>query len=237
MTFKLDASRPFIIAEAGTCHAAPDPDRRFSRALRYVDLAAEAGADCIKFQMFAPPISEDMFCWIRGDEEREPHWAESALSLASWRAVKKHAARCEIEFLASVFQRRTVEWMDALGAFATKVASRAAADYPYGKGPAPYLVSDGMHLAPERDDVIGLECEASYPSTSWWEGKLPGFSDHSGTTERAIDAMRHGCKLIEVHFYDEPGDAGPNLAASLTVAELEHLCEVRDEVHNWEIPF
>jgi len=213
----------FVLAEAGTGHMG-DVDK----AVEFVLAAAEAGADGIKFQMFAPDIQKDMFCWIEGDEERSERWEASTLTLDQWQEVKDVSGDQQLEFLASVFQTRTVEWLSKLNVSATKVASRAARDFPYGDSPGPYLVSNGMYPIPDRSDVVGLQCEANYPSKAWWGEKLPGFSDHSAGMARPIHALAKGCKIVEVHFFCNEEDAGPDLPASLNVDQLAVVCRARD---------
>lgn len=219
--------RCFVIAEASTNHADSNPAYRLKKALRYVRCAADAGADAVKFQMFADPLT-DMFCWIDGDEHRAHRWLNSVLTLSEWREVKKEADSIGIMLLASVFQAETIKWIEVLELKATKVASRAAQTFPYGHEPKPYLVSNGMSPVPDRGDVIELQCEAYYPSKQWWDGITPGFSDHSATPERAIHAIQNGCKLVEVHFYDRSKEAGPDLPACLTLDELKAVCNARD---------
>jgi sialic acid synthase SpsE len=216
----IDLSNGFVIAEAGTCHAG-----RLDKAMRYVHAAKEAGADCVKFQMFD---DTKLFCPYPGDEQRQARWHASALTLGEWQQVKEFTEACGMMFLASVFQLTTVMMLRSLGVKATKVASRAAKNFPYDKAPAPFLVSDGM-FKPHRFNHR-LECESVYPSTMCWSGnnKNVGFSDHSGTPWRAIDAISRGCKLVEVHFCIDPLDAGPDLPASLNPDELKLVCEARD---------
>lgn len=225
----------FVIAEAGTCHAAPSHNpyhRKLSTAKEYVSAAADCGANAIKFQIFNDPITEDMFCWVDGDDERLPRWRASCMSLDGWREIKWYAEARDIMFLASVFQHSTVEWLNELGVEATKVASRAAKDFPYGKAPEPYLISDGMYKTfPQKAYEQGgciLQCEAEYPSTEKWHGYFTGFSDHSGNPWYAIDAISRDCPLIEVHFYINEEDAGPDLPASLNLDELKLVCDARD---------
>ena len=239
----------FIIAEAGTCVAGPKTylgrmadtiSLRARAAKDYISAASEAGADAIKFQMFNIPIKDDMFCWIDGDEARQERWEKSYLPMPEWRDIKWYAEERNIMFLASVFQHSTVEWLTELGVEATKVASRAAMNFPYEReAPEPYLISDGMY---PRESVWSnntkmrgcrqhwLTCEAKYPSTAVWHGPAleSGLSDHSGTPWRAIDAIARECKLIEVHFYINVEDAGPDLPASLSLDELKLVCEARD---------
>lgn len=217
-----------IIAEAGTCHADSDPAKRVYRALFYALGAWEAGADFVKFQMFAAPIKDDMFCWIEGDEEREPRWLDSCMSLDDWRAVKSACDTVGIGFIASVFQDTTVDWLRELGVGYTKVASRAARDFPYERATGQVIVSNGMYPVPENDDYIVMQCEANYPSKTKWTGEFPGFSDHSGSNHYAYGAMCRGCEWIEVHFFINPEDAGPDRPASLNLPSLKQLCRLRD---------
>lgn len=216
----------FIIAESGTCHADHNHIRKFGRALEYVHAAKKAGANAIKFQMFDDPTKETMFCWIDGDENRNHRWHESRMGLDQWHLIKQECDRYGIIFLASVFENETIKWLIDLNVVATKVASRAAPYLGHFRfAPKPLLVSNGMTEVTDRDDIIILECEANYPSTLKWSGNFPGFSDHSGGTSMAIDAMNRGCKLIEVHFYTDPSHAGPDLPASLSLPELEMICD------------
>lgn len=217
--------RAFIIAEAGTSHADPNPDERFRKAMRYVLAARDAGADCIKFQMFD---GSKLFCPYPGDEQREPRWLNSRLDFGGWCQVKEFTEACGMMFLASVFQYSTVRRLERLGVEATKVASRAAENFPYDEATGTLLISTGMKY-PSCLDAIYLECESKYPSTRYWLAEVQGFSDHSGNPERAIDAIKRGCKLIEVHFYIDRLDAGPDLPASLNLSQLKTVCEARDK--------
>lgn len=218
----------FIIGEAGTNHADQQPIKRLGNALDYVDAAASAGADAIKFQMFiGPNIKQDMFCWIDGDEDRVERWGQSELDRHAWWTVKECAEDRGLMFIASVFQTRGVHMLNTLGVKVIKVASRAAKNFPYEMFTFPtwLLASNGMHIPPDRLGVIEFECEPRYPSTVRWTGSLErGFSDHSGTPEKALDAISRGCKIIEVHFHRKEKDAGPDLPASLTVEELKEVC-------------
>ena len=229
MRFEL-TDKACIIAEAGTCHAHKKEGLRLFGAMKYIDGAKEAGADAIKFQMFDYPAPDTMFCWIDGDSDRSPRWKDSSMAYGEWEYAKEYAEDMGLVFLVSAFEKTTVEWTRELGLVASKVASRAARDFPYDSAPAPYLVSNGMYPIPDIDNVIGLECEANYPSTAMWTGKHPGFSDHSGNPERAIEAIRRGCKLIELHFYVDPEDAGPDLPASISIDQFKTVCKARDKV-------
>jgi len=237
MSLNLSRDRTFVIAEAGTCHANKDPEARFRRAMKYVHAAVRARACAIKFQMFIDPCPETMFCWMDGDESRAARWKQSAMPFNDWLAVKQEAESCGIMFLASTFEYETVRWLSELEVQATKVASRAAGCLDeFADAPRPLLVSDGMlddyAQVNKCDDYYLLQCEAKYPSKARWNADSMnpsyGFSDHSGTPWRAIDAIARRCKLLEVHYYLDPLHAGPDLKASLTIEDLELICTARD---------
>jgi N,N'-diacetyllegionaminate synthase len=226
MPLNLNPDRAFIIAEAGTAHKGS-----LLKAKQLVMAAHKAGADAVKFQWFTEDVYQgNMFCWMEGDEKRSQRWSWSAMTLDEWREVKFLADHYEIHLLASTFQSKTVRWLTELKIPATKVASRAAAKFPYWTSPEPYLISLGMsngeHVAPAGS--IYLECEANYPSATPWRGEYPGFSDHSGKPFLGVDAISRGCRLLEVHFMTDPLDAGPDLPACLTVDELRLVCDARD---------
>jgi sialic acid synthase SpsE len=219
-----------VIAEAGTAHLG-----RLDKAMDLVTVAARAGANVIKFQMFSRDVcQESMFCWVNGDEERVQRWRESALDLDAWQIVKRHAASHRMALVGSVFEDETVDWVAPLGMPFVKVASRAARDFPYDKVEVPCLISLGMYDGPRQEGVSRLkegssflQCEANYPSTAWWEAGATGFSDHSGSPWRGVDALARGCKIVEVHFYVNAMDAGPDLPAALRPEQLKLVCDAR----------
>jgi len=147
----------FVVAEAGTSHADPDPEIRLERVIECVYAAAKVRVDAIKFQIFNDPNLGTMFCWIDGDDERSYRWRESRLSLDNWKQVKLECDDIGIIFLASVFEYETIKWLNELQVAATKVACRAA---PYldtfKDAPRPLLVSNGMTEVEEVEDIIIL---------------------------------------------------------------------------------
>jgi len=226
----LSRDRCYVVAEAGTAHMGS-----VKRAYTLVGAAHRAGADSVKFQWFTPTVSkESMFCWMDGDEDRVERWRQSALDLDEWRDVKRYCDKLGIMLLASCFEHETVKWLRELDIQATKVASRAAKMFPYGDGVEPYLVSDGMFKPgnfvkmPSAAQFYMMQCEANYPSTTPWNGKSFGFSDHSGGPFLAIYAIAHGLKLLEVHFKVDGFDAGPDEPACLDTEALAIICQARD---------
>jgi sialic acid synthase SpsE len=210
----------YVVGEAGTSHADPDEFRRVAIATRHVCMAAEAGADAIKFQLFVP--GEDLFCPLPGDNKRWDRWRQTFLSFDEWRRLKDLAFKLKIDLLFSAFQHEAVDWCRQLTPRYFKVASRAARDFPYDSVPGPFLVSNGMYTPPNRPGVHVLSCTSQYPCPPVrWNRNTDGLSDHSGTVWPGLDAINRGAKFLEVHFSDQPGGNDPNL----TPAQLKLLCD------------
>lgn len=214
----------YLIAEAGTSNAHPDPHRRYALTVKHICLAAEAGADAIKWQLFVP--DHELFCPLPGDDKRWERWRTTFLSLDEWRRMKDLAFKLKIDLLFSAFQHEAVDWCRQLTPRYFKVASRAARDFPYDAVPGPFIVSNGMYAPPTgRVGVHVLSCCSQYPSPPIrWDGTTDGLSDHSGTLWPGMDAINRGAKFLEVHFSDAPGGNDPNL----TVDQLKLLCDARD---------
>lgn len=219
----------YIIAEAGTSHAHPDPYKRYSLAMRHVCLAAEAGADAVKFQLFVP--DEPLFCPLPGDEVRWLRWKNTYLAYEEWRQIQQLAFKLKIDLLFSAFQHEAVDWCRQMALRYYKVASRAVIDYPYDKVPGPFIVSNGMvpnlrpYVIPHQHHI--LECTSQYPTPleqAKWSGQYDGLSDHSGTPWPGLDAIARNAKFLEVHFTDGDRSNDPNL----TVDQLKLLCQARD---------
>ena len=227
-----DGQPCYIIAEAGTNHVAIQKPRRLSKAMELVAAAKSAGADAIKFQLFTP--HDPLFCPMPGDEKRINRWNDTLMRFEAWRQVKERCDELGIEFLASAFQPTAVQWLKQLGVAAYKVASRAAATYPYDEMPGPFIISNGMDMAvPEagwRRESVALQCISKYPTMLRWDDNrgLCGLSDHSGTIWPGLDAMARGCPVLEIHYAIDKDSAGNDAPVCLTVDQLKLLCEARD---------
>ena len=231
----------YIIAEAGTGYCHEDGTERIWRAIHLAGRARTAGADAVKFQMFCR--DEPLFCPMPGDDKRWERWNSCMIALEGWKRVKQHCDEVGITFLASAFQVNTVRWLLKLNVAAYKVASRAAATYPYDAVPGPFIISNGLDVvlpfAGDGREWAWLQCVMQYPTplkeARWWmamkiAGSLPltGLSDHSGTVWPGLDAMARGCPMLEVHFAVPEFDAGNDAPVCLTIDQLKLLCEARN---------
>ncbi|AEE96753.1 pseudaminic acid synthase [Mahella australiensis] len=172
----------FVIAEAGSNH-----DGDLQQAKKLIDIAANAGADAVKFQTFtAEKIAADTDDDVvkLGDEYQGVptlYQLYKGLELPrQWQAeLKLYADEKGIIFLSTPFDYDAVDELETLGVEAYKVASFEMVDLPFlkyiAKKGKPVILSTGMADLGEieealeaiysqgNDQVILLHCGISYP--------------------------------------------------------------------------
>ena len=169
----------FVIAEIGSNHNAD-----LSQARRLVEVAAEAGADAVKFQLFRPewlyppqcgmvetPMGRVDFLDILDQCILQPEWLDELVSLAR---------RLGLIFLCSAFDEQTLSRLGELGLPAIKIASPELNHLPLLRGSArlhlPLLCSTGISTLSDIEEalhvirsewpdpeVVLLQCVSSYP--------------------------------------------------------------------------
>ncbi len=174
--------RVFVIAEAGVNH-----NGDVERALKMVEAASEAGADCIKFQAFDSEglvargtKAADYQVRNTGEGDQLELLRSLALSDADFKAIAERCDRCGIEFLATAFDVDMVETLIDLGMKRIKVASGELTNDPalrkFASLGLPIVVSTGMANDAEVHTAIGvlreagarditvLQCTSIYPA-------------------------------------------------------------------------
>ena len=158
-----------VIAEAGVNHDG-DPDL----AHRLVDVAADAGADVVKFQTFDP---DRLVSAAAGTTpyQRAAGAAQgqrdllAALTLPTtvWSELRDHATQRGLTFLSTPFDLGSAELLVGLGVPALKVSSGELTNTPFLRALArfgvPLLVSTGMGTAAEV--AAAVEACAAAPGT------------------------------------------------------------------------
>lgn len=232
----------YILAEAGTNHAADAPMDRLKNAKECIRVASRAGADAVKFQLFR--ANEKLFCPMDGDERRWARWNKTLLTDNDWKEIHRYCKKWNIDLILSAFQMSGVELVNELG-ITHKVASRAIEDYPYDRAGKPndaLIVSLGKvggTLLPNtlkvpqlhRMRCVFLQCAMAYPvalGRAAWREQDHGLSDHSGTPWPALDALARHALAIEVHFRPHGFRPGPDEPVELTPEELKLICDFRD---------
>jgi N-acetylneuraminate synthase/N,N'-diacetyllegionaminate synthase len=170
----------FVIAEAGSNH-----DGKLEQAKQLIDIAANSGADAVKFQTFqADRIAartKDKIVSIDIAGSRTLHELYKNMELPrEWQSELADYARDKgIIFLSTPFDEEAVDELDALGVPAFKVASFELVHLPLLKHIArkekPVILSTGMANLGEiqeaiyaiqeegNDQIVLLHCGIGYP--------------------------------------------------------------------------
>ena len=165
-----------IIAEVGSVH-----DGSFGNALKLLNVAADCGADVVKFQTHiagaetlrnAPtPAFFDL-------EPRFEYFERTSFSKIQWQSIIDKCNERGIEFLSSPFSIEAVELLEDLGVKSYKIPSGEVTNTPLldviAKTQKPVLLSSGMSTWKELDkavdtikrvhsDITVLQCTSEYP--------------------------------------------------------------------------
>lgn len=220
----------YVIAEAGANH-----DRDFETALRLIEVAAEAGADAVKFQTYraegmysrhTPMISyvedgglvhEDESVWDLIKRVEMP-W--------EWHSDLADAARENgLHFLSTPFEEAAIDVLEAVDVPAYKIASYELNHLPLirrcAKTGKPLLLSTAMASLGEieraldaaadagAEELLVMHCAVNYP---------PRFED---LNLRAIETLRNAFQ-IPVGWSDHTlGHTADVVAATLGACAIE----------------
>lgn len=231
-----------IIAEVGINY-----DNDFTKAHYLIDLAADAGADVIKFQTFTAQghISR------KGDAEQWGLLKKYELPYKYHAELKTHVEQRGCVFMSTPSDRRDVDFLNELGVTAFKVGSDDCVNYPFLRYIAekglPLIISTGLCTLGEvydavntvrstgNENLIILHCTTGYPSEIQYANLrtirtmhdslvVPvGYSDHTIGINAAIAAVALGAVVIEKHFTYDKNAAGPDHCLSADPDELKAM--------------
>jgi N-acetylneuraminate synthase len=168
----------FIIAEVAQAH-----DGSLGMAHAYIDAAAGAGADAVKFQThIAAAESTPEETWrvkfSPQDASRYDYWKRMEFTEDQWRGLKRHCDEQKVQFLSSPFSVEAVELLTRVGVAAWKIPSGEINNLPLFESIAvtrvPIIISTGMSPLNEIDAAVGLikrrgiavtvlQCTSTYP--------------------------------------------------------------------------
>lgn len=173
----------YIIAEAGVNH-----NGSVDMALRLVEAAKEAGADCVKFQTFraekivtagSPKAAYQMEVTDRA-ESQFAMLKKLELDRDDFARIKAHCENTGIHFMSTPYNPEDAELLASLHVDAFKIASGQVVELPFLKQVARYgrrmIVSTGMADMQEvreaveairstgNEDLVILQCNTDYPS-------------------------------------------------------------------------
>jgi N-acetylneuraminate synthase len=219
--------RCVVIAEVAQGH-----DGSLGFAHSFIDLAARAGVDAVKFQthIAAAESSPDEPWRVRfsyEDDSRYAYWQRMEFTEPQWEGLRDHCVESGLGFVSSAFSVEAVELLQRVGVSAWKISSGEILSgelLPVMAGDGlPVLVSTGMSTLAEIEatvaecrrlgvDPVLLQCTSMYPTPP----------ERVGLNVLTDLAVRHGCP---VGLSDHSGTIYPGIAAvALGAVALEvHL--------------
>jgi N-acetylneuraminate synthase/N,N'-diacetyllegionaminate synthase len=240
--------RPYIIAEVGI-NARTD----LQLAKRHIEIAADAGADAVKFQTHL--VDEEMHeAEMRAIDAGDVYdiLTDCQWTVAEHEKLMAHADKNNITFLTTPYSVQAIERLQELGVDAIKIGSGELSNYHLldcaARTGKPLLVSTGMHtvadieeacrfLERRTDEFAVFYCVSDYPTSAadfdfGMISKLHdiadvpvGFSDHSTGVEAAKVAIGYGAQIIEKHFTIDRRLPGPDQEVSIEPDELADICD------------
>lgn len=172
-------NKSIIIAEVAQAH-----DGSLGQAHAYIDAAANAGADAIKFQVHiasAESTREEQWRvkFSPQDEARYDYWKRMEFSAEQWHGLKKHALDKSLLFVCSPFSNQAVTMMYDIGVDIWKIASGEINNLDMleeiSNYDEPVLLSSGMSSWDEIDVAVNflkekgvnygvMQCSSIYPT-------------------------------------------------------------------------
>ena len=218
----------FVIAEAGMNH-----DGSLGNAIRLAEVAAECGADAVKFQLHdaAAETTRDapVAAVLHARDALGVLRAHGVHATTQWRDAEGRLRRRRRSSSSARRSRsRRVERLEALGVARYKIGSGEVTNLALVRAAAatgkPVLLSSGMSSWAELDaaveaagdDVTVLQCTSAYPTPPEQVGlnvlaelrerygRPVGLSDHTLGTYAALAAVALGATVVEKHFTLSP---------------------------------
>lgn len=249
----------YVIAEAGVNH-----NGSLELAKRLVDVAFAARVDAVKFQkrsvndiLIQDALNQPYTSSAALGDTYGEHRQRLELSQENYRELADYCREKGITFLASAWDIGSVDFIEALGVPAFKIASADLTNLPLLEHTArkgkPVILSTGMSTLEEISEAVQvvqqhnqqlvlLHCVSNYPcesaevnlrvmETLRKQFNVPvGYSGHEKSGWAiTLGAVALGAVVIERHFTLDRTMSGPDHAASLEPLGLSRLmANIRD---------
>jgi N-acetylneuraminate synthase len=247
----------YIVAELSSNH-----NQSYDQAVVLVRAAKEAGADAVKLQTYTPDTLT-----IRCDNEhfrigKGTLWegqtlydlyAEAQMPWEWQPRLKQVADDLGLDLFSTPFDATAVDFLEAMGVPAHKVASFEIVDLPLieriARTGKPMILSTGMAALAEIDEAVQtaraagareialLKCNSAYPSPpeemnlrtiphlAQAFDVVVGLSDHTLGIAAAVAAAALGASIIEKHLTLSRATPGPDSAFSIEPHEFRAMVE------------
>lgn len=247
----------FVIAEIGNNH-----NGSVELAYRLVDLAVEAGAHAVKFQL------RDMHSLYRQQDSAGEDLAvqytldllaKVSLSAEALLPVFDHAKSCGVAVMCTPWDPPSVDALASYGIDGLKIASADLTNHELlehaGQCGLPMVLSTGMSREEEIRESVALvrgmgvpfallHCQSTYPAPykdinlAYMDrleqiGRCPtGYSGHERGIHVPVAAVARGAKIIEKHFTVDRSMEGNDHKVSLLPKEFAAMVE---QIHDVEV--
>jgi len=245
-----DGHRVYVIAEIGINH-----NGDLDIAKRMIDAAVHAGADAVKFQKRTPDVATPPG---QKDQMRETPWGyityleyryKVEFNLEQYREIDRYCRERKIDWMVSVWDEPSVEFMGQFDTPAYKIPSAALTDFNLirkaratGK---PLILSSGMSTIRQikkgievagDENLVLMHCTSTYPCepeelnlrmVETLRREFPdlpiGYSGHEvGLVPTAV-AVAFGACMVERHLTLDRAMWGSDQAASVEPSGFERL--------------
>jgi N,N'-diacetyllegionaminate synthase len=208
----------FIVAEAGVAHFGS-----LEKAFRLVDLAVQAKADAVKFQIF----NTDALIADVSTEWRE-RLRPKELPLECFKEIQSYCLDRNIIFFATAHDQQSLAYLSQLDVSAYKIGSGEVENWPFiqlvAKCGKPVIISTGMYELDNIEQALNvfkkvgnrnvavLHCVTQYPAPPASINLrvmetirnrfqvLTGYSDHTQGFHIPLAAAALGARIIEKHI-------------------------------------
>lgn len=244
---------PWLVAEIGGNH-----EGDFDAALRLADLALDAGADAVKFQVYYG----DTLVSSVASPDRNAHFKRFELSPQQHLALAERVVAAGRGYVASVWDIAAFDWITPV-LTACKIGSGDLTAPPFLRAAArtgtPLLLSTGLAdmaevaaavdvirtanpAYQERSLLALLQCTTMYPIADADAhlsvmgsfaslGVTVGYSDHTLGTKALEVAAAMGAEVLEFHFTDQKHDRTfRDHQLSLDGTDLRNLIRALDDI-------
>lgn len=223
-----EGEKCFIIAEAGVNH-----NGNLNLAKQLVDVAAESGADAVKFQTFraeslASKNAEKADYQIESTSEDESQYymlKKLELSYQDFRRLSDYTKEKNLIFLSTPFDEESASFLEEIGIPAYKISSGEITNLPLlkliAKNRKPVILSTGMSTLCEvekavvtlkkngSENIVILHCTTSYPAA------------FESVNLSAMNTMKYSFRLPVGYSDHTIGVTIPIAAAAMGAAVIE----------------
>lgn len=217
-------AKPFVIAEVAQSH-----DGSLGQALAFVDIAAECGADAIKFQTHiaseeSTPDEPWRIKFSHQDNTRYAYWERMSFEKSWWQIIKRRAEEAGLVFLSSPFSELAVEWLEDLDIQAWKIASGEVHNERLLRAveatKKPIIISTGLSDTSTSTDLVSrfqskgicvglVHCTTMYPTPP----EAVGMNIYE-------NLRKHFDSSVPVGLSDHSGSPIPSIIASYLGASI-----------------